>query len=72
MSELISDHHYCWTKKCNKCGLMNGGCVRFKVFCYNCKEPLILFDTYPQSDLTDIFVSPEAMLQIKNWGENNE
>lgn len=67
MPDIPENHHYCWSKKCSKCGIINRGCVRFKVFCYNCQEPLILFDTYSQSNLKDLFISPEAIKDLEEW-----
>jgi hypothetical protein len=72
MPDIPENNHYCWSKKCSKCGIINRGCVRFNVFCYNCQEPLILFDTYPQSNLQDLFISPEAIKELNDWMPSGE
>lgn len=71
MSNILEGGHHCWSKKCEKCGSINVGCVKFKVFCYNCKEPLILFEIYEKTDSKDLFISPEAIKELTEWGKES-
>ena len=70
LNKPIDGNHYCWRMKCKRCGEENSGCIRLNVFCWNCKEELIIFDTY-KTDLESLkflFISPQAIEDIKNWG----
>lgn len=67
MSNIPEVNHHYWSTKCSKCGIINKGRVTFDIFCYNCQGPLVLFDIYSQSDVKDLFISPEALQKLKNW-----